>query len=59
MIEQPVILKERVDRNRLAEAFIRGIEVGAEYQDLAGDGDAMYDEFRKWAGTSENFERKL
>lgn len=38
----------RIERNCLAEAFIRGIELGAEYPYLAGDGDAMYSEFRDW-----------
>lgn len=37
------------ERNRLAEAFIRGVEAGAEEPSLAGDGDAMYQAFRLWA----------
>lgn len=40
----------RTERNRLAEAFIRGVEAGAERPDLAGDGDAMYEAFRQWIG---------
>lgn len=40
----------RTERNRLAEAFIRGIEIGAEFPSLAGDGDAMYEAFRQWKG---------
>jgi hypothetical protein len=40
---------EHLHRNRLAEAFIRGIEAGAEEPSLAGDGDAMYEAFRRWA----------
>lgn len=40
---------KRLERNRLAEAFIRGIEAGAEEPTLAGDGDAMYEAFRRWA----------
>jgi hypothetical protein len=35
-------------RNQLAEAFIRGVEAGAERPELAGDGDAMYAAFRGW-----------
>ena len=35
-------------RNQLAEAFIRGVEAGSESPEIAGDGDAMYEEFRRW-----------
>lgn len=39
----------RTERNRIAEAFIRGIQIGADDPELAGDGDAMYAAFRQWA----------
>ncbi len=35
-------------RSELAEAFIRGVEYGAEFPDVASDGDAMYEAFRQW-----------
>ncbi len=38
----------RTERNKLAEAFIRGIQVGANEPDIAGDGDKMYQAFRNW-----------
>lgn len=40
-------------RDRLAEAFIRGLEVGAETPSLAGDGDEMYQAFRDWMDKEE------
>lgn len=40
--------RKRSLRNLLAEAFIRGLEVGADDPELAGDGDAMYQAFRDW-----------
>ena len=45
-------LAGRSERNVLAEAFIRGIEAGAEEPWLAGDGDAMYAAFRRWRDTN-------
>jgi hypothetical protein len=36
------------DTERLAEAFIRGFQEGAEFPDDSGDGDAMYRHFRDW-----------
>jgi hypothetical protein len=41
--------RARSVRDKLAEAFIRGLEVGAEAPWLASDGDAMGDAFRTWA----------
>ena len=41
-------VNQRVTNNRLAEAFIRGMEAGAEEPELCGDGDAMYKRFKKW-----------
>lgn len=38
----------RTLRNQLAEAFICGMQVGAEQPDLTGDGDEMYQAFRDW-----------
>lgn len=43
---------QRLRRNQLAEAFIRGFEAGAERPEDAGDGDAMYQAFRSWSGRS-------
>lgn len=43
-----VVAAGREHRNQLAEAFIRGLEVGANEPDLAGEGDAMYAAFRRW-----------
>lgn len=48
VLAQPKV-GDRADRNVLAEAFIRGIEVGADEPTLVGDGDAMYEAFRSWA----------
>lgn len=45
----------RTERNRLAEAFIRGMQAGAEHPQDTGDGDAMYQRFRDW--TSEGADR--
>lgn len=42
----------RFDRNHLAEAFIRGLQRGADEPELAGDGDAMYQAFRDWQDTA-------
>lgn len=39
---------DRAERNVLAEAFIRGVEAGADDPAIAGDGDAMYAAFRAW-----------
>lgn len=44
---------KRSERNRLAEAFIRGIETGAEEPTLAGDGDAMYEAFQRWVDNTQ------
>lgn len=35
-------------RNKMAEAFIRGFQAGAERPEDGGDGDAMYQAFRDW-----------
>lgn len=40
--------ERRSEKNRMAEAFIRGIQAGADEPELAGDGDAMYQAFRSW-----------
>lgn len=42
--------REGPGRNQLAEAFLRGIEAGAESPELSGDGDAMYQAFKDWLG---------
>lgn len=40
--------RRRTERNRLAEAFIAGLQRGADQPDVTGDGDAMYQAFRDW-----------
>jgi hypothetical protein len=46
--------RARPERNVLAEAFIRGLERGANEPDIAGDGEAMYQAFRDWIDLVDN-----